>query len=404
MLTAKKDLHGGRPLWQDSPRANVRVRKALQSERCDVAIVGGGVSGALSALMLSRAGFDVVVLDRRMPGSGSTAASTAMIQFEIDTPLLELTGKFGREKAERAYLRSFNAVAGLKAVVRSNRISAEWRDRQALYLAGNELGWRALKDEAAARKRAQLPSQFLDSAEVRDRFGIERTGAILSDGAAELNPAQLTSGALDAAKRHGCRVYAKQEVNSVETAGKLMTLGTVSGPEIVADRVIFATGYETIDGLPKQDFEITSSWAIATKPIDAKKFWPTRCLIWEASDPYLYLRTTADNRVVAGGEDSGLKNAAVRDAAIPNKAEKIMSAINQLLPGRDFKLDYAWAGAFAESPTGLPIISELDGLPRCLSILGCGGNGITFSHIAAEIATAWASGKRDRDADLFEIS
>jgi choline dehydrogenase-like flavoprotein len=65
----------------------------LAAERCDVAVVGGGVSGALTALALSKAGFDVVVVDRRTPGKGSTLASTAMIQFEIDTPLFSVIVK-----------------------------------------------------------------------------------------------------------------------------------------------------------------------------------------------------------------------------------------------------------------------------------------------------------------------
>ena len=65
------------------------------------------------------------------------------------------------------------------------------------------------------------------------------------------------------------------------------------------------------------------------------------------------------------------------------------------------EIDYAWAGAFADSPTGLPIFKELPGLPGVFAILGCGGNGITFSVIAADVVKAWVKGHRDPDADLF---
>lgn len=401
MLTDKTDLRGGTPVWSGSAHSTVITRSVLEAESCDIAIIGGGVSGALTAFSLSRAGFDVAVIDRREPGQGSTVASTAMIQFEIDTPLSKLADQIGARNAERAYRRSFTAVGALKALVEANAISCCWKDREALYLAGPEMGFRGLKDEAAYRARLGLPSTYLPGADVQDIYGIDRTGAILSGGAAELNPLQLTAGCLRAARRYGCRVYSEQEVVSVETRARSVTLTTASGGTITCRRAVFATGYEVVDGLPRDKFEITSSWAIATKPLPPEAFWPGRCLIWEAADPYLYLRATADNRIVAGGEDSGLKDADRRDAAVPAKAQKILASLNALLPGRAFEIDYAWAGAFAESPTGLPLIEPVDGLPNCLAILGCGGNGITFSMVAAEIAVAWARGKADPDWDLF---
>jgi glycine/D-amino acid oxidase-like deaminating enzyme len=402
MVTNKKDLRGGHPVWADDRGPKVRTMSRLISECCDIAVVGGGVSGALIALTLSRAGFDVVVVDRREPGSGSTAASTAMIQFELDTPLRELSEKIGAAKAGRTYHRSLKAVADLKAFTIANKISCDWRSRNALYLSGDVLGSRGLKQEAIARQRADLPSHFIDAGTLKADYAIDRTGAIVSEGAAELNPAKLTLGALRVAHQRGCRIYAPQEVVSVTSDKAGVRLATKSGGSIACQKVVFATGYETIKSLPASQFDITSSWAIATQRLEAKMFWPTRCLIWEASDPYFYVRSTADGRIVAGGEDSDLRDAARRDAAIKNKAKSILSALNTLLPGRDLRAEYAWAGAFAVSPTGMPIFQEVDGMRNCMAILGCGGNGITFSMIAAQVVSHWAKGKRDPDAGLFE--
>lgn len=402
MITRKKDLRGGYPLWAKAKGSSVRVRRVLTGDRCDVAVVGAGVSGALTALALADAGHDVIVLDRRMPGTGSTAASTAMIQFELDTPLTELIEKIGRAKAVRAYHRSLLAVKHLKALLQKNEIDADWADRDALYLAGDELGWRGLMQEAKTRKTAGLPSVYLTSEELKEQYGIERTGAILSQGAAELNPARLTAGALRIAQACGARVYGECEVTGIERNGDGLALQIAKQGAIKARKVVLATGYETVHGLPTGLFDITSSWAIATKPIKDDQFWPSKCLIWEAADPYLYMRATADGRILAGGEDSGLNDPERRDAAIAAKSAKLLKSIETLLPGRKLKIDYAWAGAFATSPTGLPIISELDEMPGCLAILGCGGNGITFSMIASEIAAKWAKGKTDKDSDLFE--
>lgn len=126
MITMKKVLRSGRPVWADSARIGVRHRSILQAETCDIVIVGAGVTGAIAALMLAEDGHDVVVIDRRLPIRGSTLASTAMIQFELDTPLTTLAGKIGCRAAERAYRHSFQAVKNLGNLMRRHAIACAW--------------------------------------------------------------------------------------------------------------------------------------------------------------------------------------------------------------------------------------------------------------------------------------
>jgi glycine/D-amino acid oxidase-like deaminating enzyme len=379
----------------------VRHRTRLEHETCDVAVIGAGISGALAALKLAERGHDVVIVDRRPPCRGSTLASTAMIQFELDTTLSELADKIGADAAERAYLRSFSSLRTLDELIRRLGLSCGWKARQALYLAGDRHGYRALKAEADYRARIGLPSTFLDGTQLAGAYGMERTGAILSDGAAEVNPVQLAAGCLREARRHGARIYAPHDVKRVHPRQRGVDIETARGATIAARRAVFATGYEVIDGLPGDRFKIISTWALATRPLPADALWPGRCLIWEAADPYLYMRTTRDRRILAGGEDSGLNDAERRDAAISNKTGRLLEKIGALLPHRRLEIDYAWAGAFADSPTGLPFLSPVPDLRSCFAVLGCGGNGITFSVIAAEIVAAWVDGRADPDADLF---
>lgn len=400
-LEQRKDLHDGRSLWADSPGINLRTRATFDRTTAEIAVVGGGISGSLCALELAAAGHEVVVIDRRPPGSGSTIASTAMIQFELDTPFSKLCDKIGRPKAARAYRRSFKAVGDLAALIAAHNIDARWRDRQALYLAGNEIGARGMRAEAGARRRIKLPSEFLSKRELFDRYGIDRTGAILSSGAAELDPARTSASCLRAAQRYGATIVSPCDVIEATSRNGAIELTTTAGP-LRVKKAVLATGYEVVPGLPRDAFDVISSWAIATQPLSADKLWPGRCLIWEASDPYLYARTTSDNRILVGGEDSKLTSPGRREDAIPKKAKALLRKIETLLGRSDLRIDYAWAGAFADSPTGLPVIKELPGLAGAMAILGCGGNGITFSAIAAQIVRQWARGRKDPDLDLFQ--
>lgn len=401
MPTPKKDLRGGKPLWADLPRIGIQHRSRLENERCDVAVVGAGISGALVALKLAEQGRDVVVVDRREPCRGSTLASTAMVQFELDTTLSDLTEKIGASRAERAYTRSFRSVRALGELIARLGVSCGWKERNSLYLAGNKKGWRALNTEAHYRSKIGLPSMFLDGSSLKSNFGIDRTGAVLSEGAAEVNPVQLAAACLREAQRLGARVYAPHDIDQAHPHARGVSLVTKEAATISARRAVFTTGYEVVSGVPRDKIEIISTWAIATRQVSAKNLWLGRCLIWEASDPYLYMRTTYDNRILAGGEDSALNDDDRRDAAISNKARHLLGKIEELLPGRQLEIDYAWAGAFADSPTGLPHMSPVFGLANCFAVLGCGGNGITFSVIASDVVAAWVAGKVDRDADLF---
>lgn len=400
-VAKRRDLHDGISIWRLTSRKSVRTVPLPSKKNYDIVIVGAGITGALCAVTLAAAGYEVAVLDRRVPASGSTLASTALIQFEIDTPLLELVDRLGERNATRAYLRSLKAVNDLKTLIDRHGIDAEWAGRPALYIAGNRMGFRGLQAEAAHRRSAGLPCEYLSAAEVQERFGIITTGAILSSGSAEIDPVRTAQSCIRTAARLGATIISPCNVVDVCNAPEGIELETDRNRRVICQRLVFATGYETPSGIPKDAFEIVSSWAIATKRLSAESFWAHRALIWEAADPYLYVRTTRDDRIIAGGEDSALKSPKRREAAIPAKSHKILVKLRRLLSMPKLEVDYAWAGAFAESSSGLPVLRPHPTIDGAFVVLGCGGNGITFSMIASQLIAAWLSGRRDPDAALF---
>ena len=141
-LTSRRKLRTDGSLWQHLRAPRVPYRGLARDQHADVLIVGGGITGAMIAEMLVETGLDVIVADRRAPTRGSTIASTALVQYEIDTPLVELKRKIGAADAVRAWRRSRLAVSSLGAFLRERGLEAQGRN--ALYLAGNRLGPRAI--------------------------------------------------------------------------------------------------------------------------------------------------------------------------------------------------------------------------------------------------------------------
>ena len=147
---AKQEPTAGTSLWEAS-RTGFPTEKLNKDLRTDILVVGAGISGSLVAQALSALGREVVVIDRHPPGSGSTAASTSLLLFEIDNPLVVLAGKIGKEKAARAWKRSSQAMHNLTEKVRALDIRCDYEERDALLLPGKILGPAGLRRECEAR-------------------------------------------------------------------------------------------------------------------------------------------------------------------------------------------------------------------------------------------------------------
>src|SRR5689334_3129130 len=117
MAIPKKDLRTGTPVWGENPRPRVPVKKLTRDRKADICILGAGISGAMAAEELSTAGFKVIMLDRRGPMKGSTSATTALLQYDIDQPLSLLRQQIGNDKAIRAWRRSRLGICSLGAKI-----------------------------------------------------------------------------------------------------------------------------------------------------------------------------------------------------------------------------------------------------------------------------------------------
>ena len=402
MITQKRDLRTGVPLWLASKPAWPKIDESVRGIQADVIVVGTGVSGALVADALMQAGYSVLALDRRKPMSGSTPASTALLQFELDTPLTELSRKIGKSDAARAWWRSAEAVRALQERIQTLQIRCDFAERSTVYLPGNTLGTKQLELEAAARQKLGLRSEFINRQHLRDLTGMDKPGAILSQGNAEADPVRLVAGLWRQFLARGGRMVANIEVTEVEQTRSRVRLKTKDGHAITAKFAVFCTGYELMKFARPKGYKIISTWALATRP-QPGKIWPSKSLIWEAADPYLYMRTTADGRVIVGGEDESFSDDVLRDKLIPKKIAAIAKKAKRIFPDIDFTADYAWTGSFGESPTGLPAIGPIKALPRCYAVLGFGGNGITFSMLAAQLISRHMQGIKDPDAEIFRL-
>ena len=90
-----------------------------------------------------------------------------------------------------------------------------------------------------------------------------------------------------------------------------------------------------------------------------------------------------------------------RDAQLNSKTKTLERKLSALLPGIDSRAQFAWTASFGQSDTGLPTIGAIPGHRHCYAVLGYGGNGITYSMLAAQLLSASIGGRQDPDEALF---
>jgi glycine/D-amino acid oxidase-like deaminating enzyme len=160
-----------------------------------------------------------------------------------------------------------------------------------------------------------------------------------------------------------------------------------------------------INFIRKKIVDLDCTYAIISESQAEKhKLWKEKIMMWNTDDPYLYLCCAEENRVIVGGRDESFINMKTMHAYVDKKSSMLEKDFSKLFPDCSIKKEFAWSGVFGKTKDSLPYIGEYAKRPRTFYALGFGGNGITFSLVAAEIITDQLLGRKNRDADIFSFA
>jgi glycine/D-amino acid oxidase-like deaminating enzyme len=395
------DLHSGAPYWLLTDGLGLVVPPLDRDEACDVAVIGAGITGAFVADEMARRGLSVVVLDGRDVGQGSTLASTALLQYDIDVPLRRLRTMVGRDNADRAYCLGVEAIDRIQA--HCGELGCPFTRCGSVHFTTNEGSIDELYHEWRARREIGLDAEWLCREELASGMGMCAAGAISTSRAGETDPYRLCQALLRRAMAAGSLVHDRTRVTEIEEREGDVVLTTHRGPRVQARFAIHATGYEFVESSAGELVELGSTYALVSEPIrEAGRAWSCRSAIWEFAQPYFYGRW-CDGRVLIGGEDEPISDESTRDALLSAKTEALSSRLSSLFPDLDAEPAFAWSGTFASTRDGLGFIGPRTKGSRQLFALGFGGNGTTCGAIAARILSHHVCGVHDPDATVFRF-
>jgi len=398
------DLKSGYPWWAIKNGLLYAFPQLDRDLRCDVVVVGGGISGALIAHELASHGHEVAVIEQRDIGWGSTSASTALVQYEIDVHMVDLAKRFGEADAVLAYRACAEAIPQLRTLAASVR-DVDFSAMDSLYYASRR--WHAgdLREEFALRCRHGFRVELLERAEVLERFRIDAQVAILSRQAARIDPYRMACRLLARLRRAGTAVYDRTCIERIHATARGVTAQTAQGHVVRARHLVLAAGYANQAWLEARVAKNRSSYAFITDPIDQALLGPLKgTMLWESARPYLYLRTSGDGRLLVGGEDDAIDIPSRRDARVDSKAKALARKVGKLLPHLPITPAFAWAGTFAETEDGLPFFGpHRQHGPRVHFAMAYGGNGITYAMLGAGLLRALIERRWHPLAALFSF-
>ena len=404
----KPRLRRGKTVWLSNQRNPRRYSSLRGHYETEIAIVGGGMTGAMVAEAFTRAGADVIVVEAARVGHGSTAASTALLLQEPDWDLASLSRKYGARRATRIWQLSRDAARDFIDTMRRLQIKCDLRELDSVYYTLDEDRATRLQRELRRRQAAGLGGAWLAPRAMERLTGIRGAGAIRTRGNAQLNPLAACLGLLRAAANDGARIFERSTVHRIVPNDERVRLYTRDG-KIDAQQVVIATGYATRYFRPLAGrFKMRHTYVLASNRATAnqkRRIGLGDVMLWDTERPYHYVRWTADHQLLLGGEDHPVKRGAHRAAQFAEATQSLREYFETLYPALiDVGIATAWEGLFAMTPDSLPYIGPHRRYPRHAFALGYGGNGMTFAALAARILVEQWQGIRSADHGLFAFN
>jgi glycine/D-amino acid oxidase-like deaminating enzyme len=218
----------------------------LEADRqADVVVVGAGITGLVTAVLLARAGKSVLVLEAHSVGAGTTGNTTAKISLLQGSKLSKIVGKHGPQRARQYVDGNREGQGWLIGHCEAHGISVQRED--AFTYAQSEKGVPQARAELEACKAAGLPVEWVDDADVPFPF---HGGVRLADQA-QFDPMPFLDSLVVELDERGGRLAQGVRVQKVSREGDGLTLHvrTTVGDQFVvqADTCVLATGIPILD-------------------------------------------------------------------------------------------------------------------------------------------------------------
>jgi glycine/D-amino acid oxidase-like deaminating enzyme/nitrite reductase/ring-hydroxylating ferredoxin subunit len=386
------DREGGVSYWVASTPETSFPRYPGGDLKVDVAVLGGGITGLTTAMLLKQAGASVAVVEAGRVAGGVTGYTTAKVTSLHGLTYAKLTSTFG-EQGARVYGQANQAGLALIArLVKDLGIDCDFERLPAYTYTEDPLRVSAIEEEVEAAQRAGLPASF--STDIGLPFPVQ--GAVRFEEQAQFHPRRFCIGLAEAIHGDGCQVFEQTRALDIRL-GFPCTVKTEHG-NLRADHVVVATHLPFFD--PAGLFARTSpsrSYALAAtlaEPAPSGMYLST-----DAATRSVRPLVSGRNQAVLAGEEH--KTGHGRDTRTHYQALEAWA-------GERFgvrSVDYRWSAQDYLPADNVPYIGRLlPGYGRLHVATGFKKWGMTHSAVAAMLLRDEIGGRPNPWSGLFRAT
>ncbi len=400
-------LHKGNLFWPSNTEdISLEIHNNFETNK-DVLVVGSGMSGALSAYELSKAGYKVTMIEENRIASGSSSANTGLIQYMSDQGVKKFAEQIGKDAAIRFYNQSKEAVNDLIAINEELISDKEddFKTENSLILATEMKKASDVQGETKMQKEIGYDVKYLNYDQLAD-YNLKAYGGLLCGPDINLNPyafvLRLLKTAVDnynleiveGVKFLKCEKINDENIVSLEIGGQEINKSY--------KKIVIATGYNPPDQFKKnlKNVEIYKTYVSVTNKVEDKGY--EDLLVWEVKDAYTYFKKTFDNRLMIGGFDE--KSDTIKNKDVGKRDKDLEKSANSMLVEKyNIETNYSYTALFGISKDNLPYMGIDPENDDIFVICGVGGNGTVYSKIGATMATKWIKGESLEEYETYRL-
>ena len=378
-------------LWQNEMPDYISKTKTQNKNKFDVMIVGGGVTGISTALQLQKSGLQCVVAEAHNLCFGTTGGTTAHLNTFFDNNYDKIEKNFGAEAAHLIAKATNKALDLYHANVEEYNIDCGYEQKDGYLYSQDEKQTEELNKIYEASRKAGVDVAYTD----RIPVPVEFDKAIVYHEQANIHPSRYVYALAKAFEENGGVILQDCMVKDFN-GDKVLEVETSQG-KIETRTLIWATHIPP--GVNLLHFRCAPYRSYAMAVSLNNDAYPDG-LAYDMYDPYHYYRTQiidGKKYLIVGGED--------HKTAHEENTEKCFNRLEaHVCKYFDVKeVNFKWSSQYFEPADGLAYIGHLPGNPaNVLVATGFGGNGMTYSHIAAITLTDLITKNESEYAKLFD--
>jgi glycine/D-amino acid oxidase-like deaminating enzyme/nitrite reductase/ring-hydroxylating ferredoxin subunit len=354
----------------------------------DVAVLGGGIAGLTTALLLKRDGARVAVIEAARVGSGVTGCTTAKVSALQQTIYSSLRRRHGAEGARVYAEASAASVEMVASIAAEEGIECDLERRPAFTYAARDRDRGEIEGELEAAREAGLPVVLGDA-----DLPFATHGAVRLDEQLQFHPVRYCQGLARAIDGDGSTVLENTRAMKVD-AGDPCRVTTEHGT-VTAGQVVVATHYPLLDrGLFFTRLEAQRSYCIAVKVRGA----PPQGMSISTEGTTRSIRSYGE-LLVLGGEGHATGAA----EATPERYQRLEEFARSHWDV--VEVTHRWSAQDPVSWDQLPVIGRYH--PRTSRLFVASGFhkwGLTSGTFAAQIISDLIAGRENPWADRFNPS